>query len=153
MSQGFSIQIEGPGLSVQADVPERFARWVAGEIMSGDLEALHPELWPEREAGTGPPSLRDYVSRARPGTNTEKLTTVAAWLSDVKREAVLRDEVGSHFDRAGWKAPANPGRDLRKAVEIGLLEEVEPGRSYLPTDQGRRRVGLPSLEGGEGNRE
>lgn len=139
MDREFSIQIDGPGLNVEADVPS--------DSPGGSPGRFRPALWRDlsrsdgRTPRGGAPSFRDYVAAAKPSTNAERIATVAAWLYDWERLSLDPDQLGKYFDRAGWKKPSNPEGP---AESRGTGAPGGNGaRERLPANRGRTGANWP----------
>lgn len=155
----FRIRIEGPGLTFEREVDRELAYRLL-EVAAGAGARRRPWLPPvvtvprpeefEEDEETppsrpGPPPIRGAIEHVSPRNNPQRIATIAAYLEDgLRRTDGLRwEEVRGWFERAGEDPPVNLGRDLREAVERGLIEERPDGsRRYFVTEEGRRHIGI-----------
>lgn len=78
------------------------------------------------EATPSAPPVREWLDRAHPKNHPERFAVLAAYVEEMRGRPLRWDEVRPLFEQAGEKPPVNLGRDLRMAIDRGLLEPVDP---------------------------
>lgn len=138
---GYRIRVEGGGLNYDEEVP----RSVALEIIDRAESAQEGEA--SEPSGEAAHPIQEWMKRARPSNHPERITVVAAYVEDeLGEEGVHYQDIREWFERAGEDPPVNLGRDLRMALERGLVEDLDPEadditeKHFAPTARGKEEV-------------
>lgn len=114
----YRVEIEGGGINYHGEVP----REVALELINLAEEAqVDPvgERAPQMES-----EVREWFDEARPKNHPERFAVLACYVEEKEGRPLRWDEVRDLFEKAGEDPPVNLGRDLRMAIDRGLLEPV-----------------------------
>jgi hypothetical protein len=137
----FTIQIEGPGLTMKREVEEPLVLKVLGILLgpktptfgSGTAPAMHtPTSAPPLGANLGE-SPREYLDRSGAKTNAEKITALGLYLRAQGAESFTARDLRQVFVSAGEPTPKNLARDIKDSVRTGwlALRPDQPDRLYI----------------------
>jgi hypothetical protein len=78
-------------------------------------------------------------------SNDERIAAIALYLREIDHQSqVTKEELPGWFQRAGEAAPANPTRDLKRAVSNKLLaEDTNTADSYYVISTGANKLRNP----------
>jgi len=77
-------------------------------------------------------SLTEFVSKANPGSNAERIAVIAYYMrfKEGINEFTFEDVIEERWKKAALKKPGNPWRDFRNAVRKGWISPAN-GAYYL----------------------
>jgi hypothetical protein len=141
-SAQYSFSLKGPGVSIERQVGEEVACQLMHIAMGGAHGAMpvqHGSI--HRRSNQHDPdllspklSLREFLLKAQPKRNPDKITAIAVFMKRHDGVAYLaREEILARYRQAGEQTPSNFPRDFNWAVKAGFLAEdpVKPGRFYV----------------------
>jgi hypothetical protein len=140
----FSIQIEGPGLTLKREVEEAVVLRILGVLLGSKAQTMFtqtsglqsPAAPPVVVANLGE-SPREYLDRAGAKTNPEKITALGLYLRAQGAESFTPRNLRDLFVSAGEAAPRNLPRDIKNTVRAGLLAaRPDQPDNYYVTNRG-----------------
>lgn len=91
--------------------------------------ALAEEAQEDLMGEAAPPEEHEVMQcfvRARPKNHPERFVVLASFLEETGDRPLRWDEIRDLFEKAEEKPPVNLGRDLRMAIDRGLIEPAGP---------------------------
>lgn len=134
----FSVQIEGPGLTIKREVEEPLVLRILGILLGPKAPTLgtqppQAQLAPLPLVANVGESPREYLDRSGAKTNPEKIAALGLYLRAQGSESFTAREVRELFVSAGESAPKNLPRDIKDTVRAGWLaaRPDQPDRYYV----------------------
>jgi len=137
----FTIQIEGPGLTMKREVEEPIVLKVMGILLgpktptfgSGAASAMHTPTSASPSGANLDESPREYLDRSGAKTNAEKITALGLYLLAQGAESFTARDLRQVFVSAGEPTPKNLARDIKHSVRTGwlALRPDQPDRLYI----------------------
>ena len=154
MSDTFHVKVEGPGLTLEREVPASIAHRISVLILTGSVtpersepapgrvESEHPPVSAERGTPRGSTvmSLREFLNTRAAKRGPDKIVTMAMYMSDYEgMDTFTAKDLKSSFQRAAEPVPGNLSRDIAWTVRTGWIARKGGGDLYL-TNSGRDAV-------------
>lgn len=136
----FSVQVFGPGVRVERNVPEHVVYKLLQILLEAGSEIRERRARHTAEDETGR-LLRRAFRQHRPRTNAERIALVVVCVERLWERPTRRDEIADWLVLAGESLPANFSRDLSLAQEKQLIvsESHEGQERYVPGPGARMR--------------
>lgn len=140
----FTVQIEGPGMSLKRDVEETLVLRILGvllgpkaQTMFTPVSGVQAPVAPPAVTGNLGESPREYLDRSGAKTNPAKITALGLYLRAQGTESFTARNVRDLFVSAGEAAPKNLPRDIKEAIRLGWLA-LRPDQpdTYYVTNRG-----------------
>jgi hypothetical protein len=140
----FTIQIEGPGLTLKREVEEALVLRILGVLLGSKAQSaftqtsgLQLPVAPPAVVGNLGESPREYLDRSGAKTNPEKITALGLFLRAQGTESFTARDVRDLFVSAGEPTPKNLSRDIKDTVRAGwLAARPEQQDRYYVTNRG-----------------
>jgi hypothetical protein len=121
----FTIQIEGPGLTLKREVEEPLVLKILGVLLGPKVQAFgltsnlaaHSTASPPPMVANVGESPGEYLSRSGAKTNPEKVTAFGLYLRAQGGGSFTAKEIRDLFVSAGEPVPKNLTRDIKAAVQ------------------------------------
>lgn len=137
------VRVKGPGIDWTQNVPLALGLEVIRRLSGGDWSVSGSQTQGVREnEPSGETSIREFVERAEPRANQQRIVAFAEYLRLNRRKStVTEDELLAAFEEARETAPANFRRDLGKALdETWIAPKVGYPGVYYVTRKGQEAV-------------
>jgi hypothetical protein len=140
----FTVQIEGPGLTLKREVEEPVVLRVLGVLLGSKAQTIFaqssglqsPIAPPVVVANLGE-SPREYLDRSGAKTNPEKITALGLYLRAQGTESFTARNLRDLFVSAGEATPKNLPRDIKDTVRAGFLAaHPDQADNYYVTNRG-----------------
>ena len=121
----FQIALEGPGISIERNIPQAIAEQVALLVLTGSTGQVQ---------SSEPVSLHEFLLECRAKRNPERFVAIAYFLKKYrKKNSFDKNDFVDGFEEAGEPFPANFGRDFSSVKEAGwiAIKTGRPGTFYL----------------------
>jgi hypothetical protein len=159
VADGYTVKLEGPGLTLERAVPSAVALQIVALAMSpggaqpalptgtSAIDAVRPGTTPvpginHVAAQPTRQAVGEYVRSAGATKNAEKITAIGAWLHDQRaQQSFARDDVKAQFKNLGERPPQNWSRDFQSTVALGWIapDHDEPNAFWV-TKSGRDSI-------------
>lgn len=160
VADGYTVKLEGPGLTLERAVPSAVALQIVGLAMSpGGAQPVQPTgtatvatVVPQGAAPVQGVShaipqptrqaVGEYVRSTGATKNAEKITAIGAWLQDHReKESFARDDVKAQFKNIGERPPQNWSRDFQSTIPLGwIAPDHDDPNAYWVTQSGRDAI-------------
>jgi hypothetical protein len=142
---GFTIQIEGPGLTLKREVEEPLVLKILGVLLGpkGPMFGATPQS--AAQIPVSPPpvvanigeSPREYLDRSGAKRNTEKIAALGLYFKAQGTESFAAKDLRGLFVSAGEVTPKNLSRDIKDTVRAGWLAPCPDQQDrYYVTNRG-----------------
>lgn len=140
----FTIQIEGPGMSLKRDVEEPLVLRILGVLLGPKAQTVFTPA-SGGQASVAPPAVtgnlgespREYLDRSGAKTNPAKITALGLYLRAQGTESFTARNVRDLFVSAGEAAPRNLPRDMKETIRLGwLAPRPDQPDMYYVTNRG-----------------
>jgi hypothetical protein len=140
----FTIQIEGPGLTLKREAEEALVLRILGVLLGSKAQTMFTQTSGLQSPATPPvvvanlgESPREYLDRSGAKTNPEKITALGLYLRAQETEPFTPRSLRDLFVSAGEATPKNLPRDIKDTVRAGwLAARPDQPDSYYITNRG-----------------
>ena len=160
VADGYTVKLEGPGLTLERAVPSAVALQIVGLAMSpGGAQPVQPTgtatvatvvpkgAAPVQDVSHAIPqptrqAVGEYVRSTGATKNAEKITAIGAWLQDhLEKESFARDDVKAQFKNIGERPPQNWSRDFQSTIPLGwIAPDHDDPNAFWVTKSGRDAI-------------
>lgn len=149
---GYQIKLTGPGLSLDKEIPEDLANRITLIVLSGGKSDQQAHGG-KGGAGTGSAgsaaavggkSVREYLLASKATKIPQQMTVIGHYLLETQqgKETFSMAELKKGFGDAKESVPANPNRDIGRAIRSGWIAPREKDQYYVTG------TGMTAIEGG-----
>ncbi len=151
--EGYSVNVTGPGLTIDREISKELAERVVMLLMTGQAPATPTVAAPPPTPSTGydappaaPPtgdmSVREYLNETAAQRVPDKITAMGLYLRDVrKRSHFKRADMVEQFQAAHERVPKNLSRDIAWAAKAGwIATKAGTTDTYYVTNSGSEAV-------------
>jgi hypothetical protein len=140
----FTVQIEGPGLTLKREVEEAVVLRVLGVLLGSKAQSMFTQA-SGLPSSVAPPvvvanlgeSPREYLDRSGAKSNPEKITALGLYLRAQGSESFTARSLRDLFVAAGEATPQNLPRDIKRTVRAGFLSaRPDQPDNYYVTNRG-----------------
>jgi hypothetical protein len=151
----FKIKIDGPGLTLDRDVPKELANRVLVLLLTGvEPAGAMPAPRAGAAAGGSPaaeaaaahgsvaPSLREFLVTCTPKRGPDKITAIADYLRQHRQRPFFKTaDISQGFEDAAERVPGNLARDMKWTQRAGwiAIRGGSKGEFYV-TNTGKEAV-------------
>lgn len=149
-----NIELEGEGLKYTSEVSIFQAGQIIAFLNNGEAftgqssQGSNMVVSLPGTALTGTSTLREILDQSGAKDNPQRITAAGSYIMQREaHDAFTVPELKAVFKKSGETLPQNIGRDLKKAINFGYLDEVVGDKnSYYITDAGLRYLsdGFPA---------
>jgi hypothetical protein len=151
---GYKVKIEGDGLALDREISKEIGDKILVLIYSGTAQPVTmpksagpvPIALPASDVSPQEPdaelAIREFLDQHNAKRNADIITAIGSYLNTYNDQRTFtKEDLLNMFEAAEEPAPANPGRDLKWAINVGWVAAKRGQKdTYYVTASGKNAV-------------